>query len=85
MLCLYDAHEKEALAETDGGYLKSLGEQIEKYQSIKDDTGSAEEAKLAILSDQIGVNIAKSPDEEKRSVLSFLSRSKFAEFIKRRK
>lgn len=82
---LYAAHKKEAEAETGGGYIKSLMEQVEKFQSVQAETGSAEEAKLALLADQLGVNIGKSTAEEKRSLLSLFSRSKFAQFIKRRK
>ena len=82
---LYDAHKKEAEAETGGGYIKSLMAQVEKFQSVQSETKSTEEAKLALLADQLGVNMKKSTDEEKRSLLSFLGRSKFAQFIKRRK
>ena len=45
---LYDAHKKEAQSENGQGYLSSLNEQMLAYQSIKDETGSAEQAKLAI-------------------------------------
>jgi len=45
----------------------------------------AEEAKLAVLADQIGVDMKKAPEEEKRSLLNFFKRSKFAQFIKKRK
>lgn len=82
---LYAAHKKEAEAETGGGYIKSLMEQMEKIQSAQTETGVAEDAKLALLADQLGVNMSKSTDDEKRSLLSFLGRSKFAQFIKRRK
>lgn len=82
---LYDEHKKEAQAENGPGYLKSLAEQVKKYQAIKEETGNAEQAKLAILADQMGVNIKKTTDEEKKTMLSFFSRSKFAQFFKRRK
>ena len=59
--------------------------QVEKFQSVQSETESTEEAKLALLADQLGVNMKKSTAEEKRSLLSFLGRSKFAQFIKRRK
>lgn len=82
---LYDEYKKEAQAENGPGYLKSLAEQVKKYQAIKEETGNAEQAKLAILADQMGVNIKKTTDEEKKTMLSFFSRSKFAQFFKRRK
>jgi transcriptional regulator with XRE-family HTH domain len=82
---LYEVHAKEAQAETGGGYLKTLHEQIQKFQTVKDETGSVEQAKLALLADQIGVDLKKAPDEEKRSLLNLIKRSKFAQFIKKRK
>jgi len=82
---LYEAHAKEAQVETGGGYLKTLQEQLEKFQSVKDETGSMEEAKLALLADQLGVDMKKAPEEEKRSLLNLFKRSKFAQFLKRRK
>jgi hypothetical protein len=82
---LYNSHKKEARSTAGKGYLSSLQEQIQKYQAVKDGGGSAEEAKLAILADQIGVNLHRATDEEKRSILSFLGRSKFARLYKKRK
>lgn len=82
---LYDAHKKEALAETGGGYLKILSEQLAKFENVKAETGSAEEAKLALLADQMGVNLKKAPEDEKRSLLNMFKRSKFAQFFKKRK
>ena len=82
---LYDAHKKEAQSENRQGYLASLHEQIQKFQAIKDETGSAEEAKLVMLADQIGVNVKKATTEEKKMMLSFISRSKFAKLFKKRK
>jgi transcriptional regulator with XRE-family HTH domain len=82
---LCEAHKKEALAETGGGFLKTLGEQIKKYQAVKDETGSAEQAKLAILADQMGVDAKKATEEERRTMMNFLSRSKFISFFKKRK
>lgn len=82
---LYDGHAKEAQAETGGGYLNMLSEQLSKFQNTKDETGSAEEAKLALLADQIGVDLKKAPEDEKRSLLNLFSRSKFARLFKRRK
>jgi len=82
---LYDVHRKEAQAETGQGYLKSLMEQVKKYQAIKAETGSAEQAKLAIFADQTGVSMKKATDEEKKTMLSFFSRSKFTRLFKKRK
>ena len=82
---LYDANKKETQSESGKGYLESLSKQLEKYQAVKDETGSAEQAKLALLADQIGVDLKKAPEDEKRSVLNFLSRSKFTRFFRKRK
>jgi transcriptional regulator with XRE-family HTH domain len=82
---IYEAHKKEALAETGGGYLKMLNEQLQKYQSVKEETGSAEEAKLSILAEQMGVDLKKATADEKQSLLKLFSRSKFARFFKKRK
>jgi transcriptional regulator with XRE-family HTH domain len=82
---IYDAHKKEALAETCGGYLNTLSDQLRKYETVLEETGSAEEAKLAILADQLGVKLNKAPEDEKRSLLSLLGRSKFIQFLKKRK
>ena len=82
---LYNAHQKEALAETGKGYLKSIYQQVKKYREIKAETGSAEQAKLAILADQMGVSMKKATDEEKKTMLSFISRSKFTQLFKKRK
>lgn len=82
---LYDAHRKEAQAENGQGYLKSFFEQVGKYQAIKDETGNAEQAKLAIFADQMGVNVKKATVEEKKTMLSFFSRSKFTKLFKKRK
>ena len=82
---IYDAHQKEAQSENGQGYLKSIFEQVQKYQAVKNETGSAEETKLAILADEWGVNMNKATDEEKKTMLSFLSRSKFARLFRKRK
>jgi hypothetical protein len=76
---------KEAIAETGGGYLKTLGEQLGKYQAVSEETGSAEQAKLALLADQMGVDLRKTSEEERRSLLKLLGRSKFLRFFKKRK
>jgi len=82
---LYDTHKKEARSTEGKGYLESLGKQINKYWAVKEETGSAEQGKLAILADQLGVDLNKATYEEKRSVLKFLKRSKFAQFFRKRK
>jgi len=61
-----------------------MTEQIHKYESDKDEAG-AEQAKLNLLADQLGVDLSKAPDEEKASLLSLFKRSKFTQFFKKRK
>jgi len=56
---------------------------LQTFRKVKDETGSAEQAKLALLADQMGVNIAKTTETEKQTMLSFLSRSKFVRFIRK--
>ena len=83
---LYEAHKKETQAEADGGgLLKMFNKQLSKYEDTKEETGSSEEAKLAVAADQWGVDMKKTTEEEKKTMLSFFSRSKFAQFIKKRK
>jgi len=65
--------------------LKMFGDQIDKYEETKEKTGSSEEAKLAVLADQIGVDYKKIPDAEKQSLLSMFARSKFVQLFKKRK
>lgn len=82
---LYDAHIKESQSENGMGYLEMLGKQLQEFQSTKEETGSTEEAKLALLADQLGVNFSKAQEDEKRSLLNLFKRSKFAQFFRRRK
>ena len=82
---LYEAHEKESSSETGGGYLNMLHEQLQKFQSVKDETGSTEEAKLAMLADQMGVDLKKVPEDERQSLRNMFTRSKFKSFFKKRK
>jgi len=83
---LYEAHRKETQTEADGsGLLKMFNQQLSKYEDTKEETGSSEEAKLAVAADQWGVDMKKATDEEKKTLLSFFSRSKFASFFKKRK
>lgn len=82
---LYDAHSKETQSQQAVSYLSMFEEHVQTFQDAKDETGSSEEAKLATIADQWGVNLKKAPDEEKQSVMSFLSRSKFAQFFRKRK
>jgi len=81
---LYEAHHKPQ-EETDGVIVEILKEQLDKYEDTLEKTGSEEEAKLAVLADQIGVDYKKIPDGEKQSLLSMFGRSKFARFFKKRK
>jgi len=83
---LYEAHKKETQTEANGGgLLKMFTKQLNKYEDTEEETGNTEEAKLAVLADQMGVDLKKAPEEEKRSLLSLLKRSKFTQFLKRRK
>ena len=82
---LYEAHKKEALTETGGGYLKMLNEHWQKYEAVSVEAGSVDQAKLTLLADQIGVDLGKAPEDEKRSLLNLLSRSKFVRLFKKRK
>ena len=65
--------------------MNTLTEQLRKYEAVSEETGSAEQAKLALLADQLGVDMSKATDGERRSLLNLLSRSKFVSFFKRRK
>ena len=82
---LYETHAKEAQAATGESYIKMFNDQLSKYESTKEETGSTEEAKLAVLADQLGVNIAKAPEEEKKALHNLFKRSKFKRFIRKRK
>ena len=82
---LHEANAKETQDETGGVLLKMFGDQLDTYEKTKEKTGSTEEAKLAVLADQMGVDLKKAPEEEKRSLLNFFKRSKFFSFIKKRK
>ena len=82
---LYEAYAKEAQAEAGGGFLKMFTKQYSKFEKTKEETGSTEEAKVALLADQMGVDMKKTSEEEKLSLLNLFKRSKFAQFIKRRK
>ena len=52
---LYEAVHKPK-EETDVAIVKMFGEQLDKYEDTLEKTGSAEEAKLALLADQMGVD-----------------------------
>ena len=83
---LYEAHKKETQSEADGsGLLQIFTNQLSTFEETNEKTGNTEEAKLAVLVDQMGVDLKKAPEEEKRSLLSLLKRSKFVQFLKRRK
>jgi transcriptional regulator with XRE-family HTH domain len=81
---LYEAAHKPQ-EETESVIVKMFGDQLDKYEDTLEKTGSAEEAKLAVLADQMGVDYKKTPDTEKQSLLSMFGRSKFARFFKKRK
>lgn len=82
---LYEAHKKEALSTTGQGYIKNLMTQVQKYKDIEKETGSAEQAKLALLADQMRVNLKKTTAEERQSMLGFLSKSRLARLFRKRK
>ena len=83
---LYDEHKKEALPSKAGqNYYAELQNQWQTFQSTKDETDSTEQAKIAVLADQIGVDMKKATEEEKKSLHSFFKRSKFKRFIRKRK
>ena len=83
---LYEAHKKETQAEAVGsGFLKMFNKQLSKYEDTKAETGSTEEAKLAVFADQMGVDLKKAPEDEKQTLLNIFKRSKFAQFFKKRK
>ena len=81
---LYEAVHKPQ-EETESPIEKIFNDQLDKYEDTLEKTGSAEEAKLAVLADQMGVDYKKMPDTEKQSLLSMFGRSKFARFFKKRK
>ena len=81
---LYEVNHKPQ-EETDGSIVETFKEQLDTYEETLEKTGSAEEAKLAVLADQLGVDYKKMPDGEKQSLLSMFGRSKFARFFKKRK
>jgi len=57
---LYEAHKKETQIEANGGSLLQIfTEQLSKYEDTNEETGSIEEAKLAVLAAQMGINIEK--------------------------
>ncbi|MCL2774215.1 MAG: helix-turn-helix domain-containing protein [Oscillospiraceae bacterium] len=82
---LYNEHAKETKSEAGAGFLKMFNKQLSKYEETKDETGNTEQAKLALLAEQLGIDLKKAPEEEKRSLLNLFKRSKFAQFFKKRK
>ena len=83
---LYESHKKETQIEANGGnLLKIFTEQLSKYEDTNEETGSIEEAKIAVLADQMGINIEKAPEEEKKALHNLFKRSKFKQFIRKRK
>jgi len=82
---LHEAHSKEATDPTGDLLVQLLGGQIKKYEETKSKTGSEAEAKLAVLADQMGVDLKKSNESEKQSLLNLLGRSKWTQFFKKRK
>ena len=78
-------NKKEALSETGGGYLKMLSEQLQKYEDVSVEAGSVDQARLALFADQMGVDLGKTPEEERRSLLRLPGRSKFIRLFKKRK
>ena len=83
---LCETHKKEAEASGAAtGYVQSMMEMALKYRTVKDETGSREEAKLAILADQMGVDLKKATEEEKQAVKDFMGKSKWTRFFKKRK
>ncbi|MCL2284766.1 MAG: helix-turn-helix domain-containing protein [Firmicutes bacterium] len=82
---LYTAHTQPQEDESAGAIEKMFDSQLDKYEKVKEKTGSEAEVKLAVLADNIGVDIEKAPAEEKQSLLNLLGRSKFAQLFKKRK
>ena len=82
---LHTAHTQPEEDESVGAIEKMFESQIDKYEKVKEKTGSEAEAKLAVLADQIGVDIEKAPAEEKQSLLNLLGRSKWVQFFKKQK
>jgi len=82
---LYIAQTQPQQDESGDLLVKMLDSQLDKYEKTKEKTGSDAEAKLAVLADNIGVDLEKAPAEEKQSLLNLLGRSKFAQFFKKRK
>jgi len=60
-------------------------EMVQKYRTVREETGSREEAKLAILTDQMGADLWKVTEEEKQAVKDFMGKSKWTRFFKKRK
>ena len=81
---LYETHHKPQ-AETNGAFIETFKEQLDKYEDTLEKTGSAEEAKLAVLADQMGVDMKKATAEEKQAVKDFMGKSKWTRFFKKRK
>ena len=81
---LHTAHTQPQEDGSAGAIEKMFESQIDKYEKVKEKTGSEAEAKLAVLADQIGVDIERAPAEEKQSLLSLLGRSKWVQFFKKR-
>ena len=79
-------HKKEVeVSGTAKGQIQTIMEQIQKYKSVKAATGSREEAKLAVLADQMGVDLSKATEEEKQAMKDFLGRSIWKRFFRKRK
>lgn len=82
---IYEAHEKEALSDTGQGFIENLMGQIQKFDSIVEETGSMEHARLEILADQMHVDLKRTTTEEQNAMLSFLDKSKMVRRYRKRK
>jgi hypothetical protein len=58
---------------------------MQKIDDAGNDSDKADQLKLDVMADQLGVDLKKTTDEEKRSLLSFLNKSIFGLVFKRRR
>ena len=81
---LHAAHNKPK-DESGGMLVEMLGERIDKYEKVKAKTGSDAEAKLAVLADQMGIDISKATEEQKQAVKDFMGQSKWRNPFRRKR
>ena len=80
---IYDDNQKTVQSEAESSPAQTVGKQLVKFNQIKKRTGSAEQAVLSLWADQLGIDLDKIPDAERKIIIKFLSRSKYSQQYKK--